>query len=63
MIKQTNDKAAVVDTGYHWLDAKEYPPPSGKLQCINRAHGVALISTWRDEFGFTHWAPLPTFKE
>jgi hypothetical protein len=62
MIKETTDKAAVVDTEYHWLDAKVYPPPlSKKLQCINKDQGVAVYSYWVSAFGFTHWAPLPTF--
>ena len=63
-IKTSTDKAAVVDTEYHWLDAKEYPPPlSKKILCINKHHGVASLSPWVSAFGWTHWAPLPTFKK
>ena len=63
-IKPTTDKAAVVDTQYHWLDAKEHPQPrGGKLQCINKHTGVAVMSVWNDAYGFTHWCPLPTFKK
>ena len=64
MIKETTDKAAVVDTEYHWLDAKEHPPPLNvKMLCINRAQGVATLSYWVTAFGWTHWSPLPTFKK
>lgn len=64
MIKPTTDRAAVVDTEFHWLDAKEFPPPRGaKILCINQRQGVALISSWAPAFGFTHWAPLPTFRK
>lgn len=63
-IKPTNDRAAVVDKDYHWIDAKETPPPRGpKMQLINRHLGVAVIGAWRDGDGWTHWCPLPTFKE
>ena len=54
-IKTTTDKAAAVDTAFHWLDAKDFPPPlSKKILCTNKHHGVASLS---------HWAPLPTFKK
>lgn len=61
-IKTTADRQAVVDTSLVWIDAKEVPPPRGsKLLCINRKQGIALLSDWRDDFGFTHWHPLPRF--
>jgi hypothetical protein len=64
MIKTTTDKAATVDTEYHWIDAKEYPPPLGpKLLCINKQQGVAILSHWVSAFGFTHWCPLPSFPK
>ena len=63
-IRTTTDRAAVVDTEFHWLDAKEHTPPlSKKILCINKWQGVAIISHWVSAFGFTHWAPLPTFKK
>jgi hypothetical protein len=63
-IRPTSDRAAVVDTEFHWLDAKQYQPPlSKKILCINKQQGVAIISHWVSAFGFTHWAPLPTFKK
>lgn len=36
-------------------------PRGSKLLCINRKQGIALLSDWRDDFGFTHWHPLPRF--
>ena len=63
-IKPTTDRAAVVDTKYHYLDAAEYPPPLGsRILCISRRAGVAVISNWMADAGFTHWAPLPTFEK
>lgn len=63
-IKTTTDKAAVVDTEYHWLDAKDFPPLlSKKILCINKHHGTATIGYWASAFNFTHWAPLPTFND
>lgn len=62
MIKTTTDKAAVIHTGWHWIDASVNPPPRGaKLLCINKDYGTAVLSIWVPSFGFTHWAPLPTF--
>ena len=64
MIKHTTDRAAVVDTEYHWIDATENPPPRGsKLLCINKKYGVAVLSAWTPECGFTHWSPIPTFRK
>ena len=63
-IKQTTDRAATVDTGYHYLDAEKHPPPLGsRLICISRRAGVAILSNWMENCGFTHWAPLPTFEK
>jgi hypothetical protein len=62
--KLTYDGAAAVDTGNHWRDAKEFPPPlSAKMLLIDRRLGVAVLGSWRVSDGWTHWAPLPTFKK
>lgn len=63
VIKPTTDRAAIVDTEFHWIDAKDRKPPRGaKILCINLYTRVAVLGEWRDVYGFTHWAPLPTFK-
>ena len=63
-IAPTSNKAAIVDKDYHWIDAKETPPPSGmKMLMIDRRLGVAVLGSWRDSDGWTHWCPLPTFKK
>jgi hypothetical protein len=47
----------------HWLDAKEHSPPlSAKMLLIDKRLGVAVLGSWRDSDGWTHWAPLPTFN-
>jgi hypothetical protein len=62
--KLTYDGAAAVDIGNHWRDAKEYPPPlSAKMLLIDKRLGIAVLGAWRDSDGWTHWCPLPTFKE
>ena len=64
MIKQTTDKAAVVDTEFHWIAVEDQPPPiSTKLLLINRDYGTAVIGIWMPSTWWTHWAPLPTFKK
>jgi hypothetical protein len=61
--KLTHDRFAVVDVNNHWRDAKEFPPPNGpKMLLIDKRLGVAVLGSWRAAGGWTHWAPLPTFK-
>jgi hypothetical protein len=62
-IKKTTDGAAVVDTTIHWIAVEEQSPPSGKLQLIDRRMGVAVYGNYNKGQGWTHWAPLPTFKD
>ena len=63
-ITTTSNKSAMVDKDYHWLDAKENPPPNGpKMLMIDKKLGVAVLGTWRDNDRWTHWCPLPTFKK
>lgn len=63
-IRKTTDKAAVVDTSICWIDASKEPPPLGaKMLCINKKQGIAVLSTWIPEHGFTHWFPLPIWKD
>lgn len=63
-IKTTNDKAAVVDTGYHWIPvSKEMPPRGSTLQLINRKRGIPVRGQWTPDSEWTHWAPYPTFAK
>lgn len=63
-IESTNDKAAIVDRDYHWLDANEFAPPRGpKMLLINERLGVAVLGSWRETDNWTHWCPLPTFEK
>lgn len=62
-IKKTSDGQAVVDTTIHWISVEDVPPPSGKLQLINKRLGVAVYGNYSKGQQWTHWAPLPTFKE
>ena len=63
-VRKTSDQAAVVDTEYHWRPINPDTPRGTKLQLISRKHGVATYgSISSNETFFTHWAPLPTFKE
>ena len=62
-IKTTSDKAATVDTEFHWIPVSERQPPLGtKILAIHEKYGVAVICLWHKINHWTHWAPLPTFK-
>jgi hypothetical protein len=63
-IKLSSDGFAVVDTDYYLYDIEQIPPPTkGTLLCANIHTGKTIISTWSDQYGFTHWAPLPVFPK
>lgn len=62
--KTTSDRMALVDIKHHWKPIdKANPPPSGvKLLLIERKLGVAVISNYRADSTWTHYAGLPTFE-
>lgn len=64
MTTEDNTRAAVVDRDYPWLDIDDNTPRGRKLQLVNRDAGVATYGTLDTNPGFwTHWAPLPTFRD
>ncbi len=60
----STDRSAAVDRDYKWLPIDANTPRGVKLQLINKTAGVAQYGRLgtREDF-FTHWAPLPTFKD
>lgn len=64
MTSPDSTRFAVVDTLYHWRPIDASTPRGSKLQLINRSAGVATYgSLGTDPCHWTHWAPLPTFKD
>ena len=63
-VKISSDRSTAVDHAYPWLPISAATPRGVKLQLINRSAGVAIygIYTMNDMF-WTHWAPLPKFKD
>ena len=59
-----NTRVALIDKGYHWNLIDGNSPHGSKMQLVNRRYGVAIYGSIssREQF-FTHWAPLPTFKD
>jgi hypothetical protein len=59
-----NTHVALIDKGYHWNLIGPQSPHGSKAQLVNRRYGVAIYGSIssRDQF-FTHWAPLPTFRD
>lgn len=55
---------AIVDPGIFWRPIDADTPRGAKLQLINRRDGVAHYGQFfgKDQH-WTHWAPLPRFKE
>lgn len=60
--KQDGTGAAAVDADYPWIPVGPNTPRGTKLQLIVKADGVALTGQYQPGSGWTHWAPLPTFK-
>jgi hypothetical protein len=62
--KLTSDRAAAVDTAYHWQRIDSHTPLGAKLLLINKHAGTCTIGALggKDSW-FTHWAPLPTFQK
>lgn len=63
-IQQTSDGQAVIDTSHRWIPIAEQVPPIGpKLLLIDRKLGVAVLSGYSPGGTWTHWSPLPKFKD
>lgn len=63
--KYSSDGAAIVDHNFHWKKITQDTPKRVKVQLVNITEGVAdygRITRFPHPF-FTHWAPLPTFKD
>ena len=61
-ITLTHDRAAAVNQSLHWLAVDKYPPPrSTKLLLINRRLGSAVLGSYTEGSGWTHWQALPKF--
>lgn len=59
-----NTGQAAVDSDYYWIPIDSSTPRGCKLQLINKQAGVAMygVLSYSDNF-FSHWCPLPKFKE
>ena len=63
-VAKDKSAAAAIDHGYHWRRVDADTPIGVKMQLINRRYGVATYGMLTsDKQFFTHWAPLPTFKD
>jgi len=64
LIKQTHDKAATVATYLHWIPISLAEPPiGGKVLLIDDKQRIAYLRDYMPRQGWTHWFPLPTFRE
>ena len=63
-VKLSSDGYAIVNDQWVLFPADQFPPPpKGLMICANVNSGKTTISTWNDQFGFTHWAGLPVFPK
>jgi hypothetical protein len=61
--KLTADGAAVVTPNIKWLPITPNTPMGARMLLIEKAQGVAYIRARMKGDNFTHWHPLPTFKD
>ena len=59
----TNDRTAVVNPETHWIPVGPDTPRGAKVQLINHLAGVATYGHYLPGSWWTHWYPLPRFKE
>ena len=63
-MRHDSSRRAIVSDAIRWIDAKLDRPPTGcKLLVINKDQGIALLTHWSNDYGWTHWHPLPTFDK
>lgn len=60
-MRLTSDGKALVEPALKYLPIDPLRPPRGKCILISQYQGVAVISEYRANFGWTHYHPLPTF--
>lgn len=64
IIRQDSSNNATVDQNYYWMVIDDNTPKSSKIQLINKRDGVAMYGfLGKNKDLFTHWCPLPKFKE
>ena len=62
-VRISSDRSTAVDHSYPWRPITEHTPRGVKLQLINRTAGVAIYGIYTNDSFWTHWAPLPKFKD
>jgi len=60
--KLNNAKTAAVSLDTFWKPVDDDTPNGVKVLAINQRFGVALITIFRKQDGWTHWHGLPRFK-
>lgn len=63
LIRVNKDNTAAVNQSVHWIPIDENTPRGVKLLLINKAHGIAVLSTYNPAFGWTHYQGLPKFSD
>lgn len=61
--KINNDRTTAVSLDTFWKPVDTDTPNGVKALVINQRLGVAQISIFRREDGWTHWHGLPKFKD
>ena len=61
--KLNADKTAAVALDTYWIPIDENTPVGVKMQLINRKFGIATTGIYRTGHGWTHWYPVPRFKD
>lgn len=62
-VRLNTERTVAVDTQVRWRPVGPDTPRGVKLLLINRQAGVATFGQYVPGGWWTHWAPLPVFKD
>jgi len=62
-VRLNTERTVAVDTRIPWRPVGPDTPRGVKLLVINRPAGVATFGQYAPGSWWTHWAPLPVFKD
>lgn len=61
--KINRDNTAAVATDFYWQPIDAHTPRGVKMLVINKTYGTAAISHIGSDKFWTHWAPLPKWRD
>jgi len=61
--KLNKDQSAIVAPDVKWMPIDDNTPIGARMLLIERRQNICYVRTHQRGDGFTHYFPLPTFKD